>query len=67
MMQLYDREEIMRVHDIGIARDSAIRAIVETYQELGMTFIDAVEKVAAKFALSQEKAEKEVKEYWSKQ
>ena len=67
MMQLYDREEIMRIHDIGVARDSAIRAIVETYQELGMTFIDAVEKVAAKFALSQEKAEKEVKEYWNEQ
>ena len=32
-----------------------------------MTFIDAVEKVAAKFALSQEKAEKEVKEYWNEQ
>ena len=58
MMQLYDKEEIMRIHDIGVARDSAIRAIVETYQELGMTFIDAVEKVAAKFALYQEKAEK---------
>ena len=65
MMQLYDREEIMRVHDIGVARDSAIRAIVETYQELNMSFIDTVEKIAAKFALSQEKAEKEVREYWS--
>ena len=63
-LQLYDREEIMRIHDIGVARDSAIRAIVETYQELGMTFIDAVEKVAAEFALSQEK---EVKEYWNEQ
>lgn len=28
-MQLYDKEEIMRVHDIG----SAIRAMAEVYQE----------------------------------
>ena len=30
-----------------------------------MTFIDTVEKIASKFTLSQEKAEKEVKEYWN--
>ena len=61
MMQLYDREEIMRVHDIGVA----IRASVEMCQDLGMTFIDTVEKIAAKFALPQDRAEKEVKEYWN--
>lgn len=65
MMQLYDREEIMRVHDIGIARDSAIRTAVEMCQEFGMTFIDTVERIAAKFTLSQEKAEQEVREYWN--
>ena len=65
MMQLYDREEIMRVHDIGIARDSAIRTAVEMCQEFGMTFIDTVEKIATKFTISQEKAEREVKEYWN--
>ena len=65
MMQLYDREKIMRVHDIGIARDSAIRTAVEMCQEFGMTFIDTVERIAAKFTLSQEKAEQEVREYWN--
>ena len=65
MMQLYDKEEIMRVREIGIARDSAIRATVEICQEFGMTFIDTVEKIASKFTLSQEAAEEEVKEYWN--
>lgn len=64
MMQLYDQEEIMRVHDIGVARDAAIRATVEAYQECGMAFIDVVKKVAAKFVLSHETAEKEVGECW---
>lgn len=64
MMQLYDQEEIMRVHDMGIARDSAIQAIVETCQEFGMTFAGTVEKIAKKFAMSHEMAEEEVREHW---
>lgn len=66
MMQLYDQEEITRVHDIGVARDSVIRTAVELCQDFGMTFMDAVEKVAAKFSLTKERAEKEVREYWNK-
>ncbi len=65
MMQLYDQEEIMRVHDIRVARESAIRTAVELCQDFGMTFMDAVEKIAAKFSLSKEKAESEVSEYWN--
>lgn len=60
MMQLYDQEEIMRVHDMGIA----IRAIVETYQDLGRAFAETVDKIAEKFSLSIERAEEEVSEYW---
>lgn len=66
MMQLYDQEEVMRVHDIGVARDSAIRTAVEMCQDFGMTFMDAVEKIAAKFSFSKERAESEVSEYWNK-
>lgn len=66
MMQLYDQEEIMRVHDIGVARDSAIRTVVEMCQDFGMTFMDAVEKVAVKLSFSKERAEREVIEYWKK-
>lgn len=64
MMQLYDQEEIMRVHDIGVAKDAAIRATVEAYKELGLAFTEAVRKIAEKFTMSQENAEREVEEYW---
>lgn len=60
MMQLYDKEEIMRVHDIGIA----IRTMVEVYQEVGCSFKEVVEKIAAKYSMSKEVVEDEVKEYW---
>ena len=60
MMQLYDKEEIMRVHDIGIA----IRAMAEVYQEIGCSFKEVVEKIAAKFAMSKDIVEDEIKEYW---
>lgn len=65
MVQLYDKEEIIRVREIGIARDSATRTVVEMCQEFGMTFIDTMEKIASKFTLSQKAAEEEVREYWS--
>ena len=63
MMQLYDKEEIMRVHDIGIA----IRAMVEVYQEVGCSFKEVVEKIAAKYSMSKDVVEDEVKEYWKEQ
>lgn len=46
-------------------RDSAIRATVEAFQEVGLSFVDVVEKIAAKFSLSKERAESEVSEYWN--
>lgn len=66
MMQLYDQEEIMRVHEIAVARDSAIRTAVEIFQEVGLSFADAVERIATKFSFSKERAEREVREYWDK-
>ncbi len=65
MMQLYDQEEVMRVHILNERRDSAIRATVEAFQEVGLSFVDVVEKIAAKFSLSKERAESEVSEYWN--
>ena len=67
MMQLYDQEEIMRVHDKRIEMDSKIQATVETCQEFGMNFIDTIDKIAKKYSLSKERAEIEVREYWIKQ
>ncbi|MEH2944624.1 hypothetical protein VSQ32_17660 [Lachnospiraceae bacterium KK002] len=54
----------MRVHDMGVAKDAAIRSTVETYQECGMIFSDVVKRIAVRFLLSQETAEKEVEECW---
>ncbi len=67
MMQLYDQEEIMRVHDKRIEMDSKIQATVETCQEFGMNFIDTTDKIAKKYSLSKDRAEIEVREYWIKQ
>lgn len=67
MMQLYDQEEIMRVHDKGIARDSGIMNVVIALKEIGLSFAEIVNKVAKQFSLSQEVAEKEVQIYWKQQ
>ncbi|MCI9006365.1 MAG: hypothetical protein HFH39_14325 [Lachnospiraceae bacterium] len=64
MMQLYDQEEIMRVHVQSKCKDAAIQATVETYQEFGISFADAIDKIAKKFSMTHERAEGEVKEYW---
>ncbi len=64
MMQLYDQEEIMRVHDKGIAKDSGIMNVVVVLKGIGMSFAEIVNKVAEQFGLSQEIAEKEVEVYW---
>lgn len=67
MMQLYDQQEIMRVHDKRIEMNSKIQATVETCQEFGMNFIDTTDKIAKKYSLSKDRAEIEVREYWIKQ
>lgn len=64
MMQLYDQEEIMKVHIQSERRDSGIMNVVIALRELGLTFIEVVNKVEKQFNLSQEIAEREVKEYW---
>lgn len=64
MMQLYDQEEIMRVHVQSKCKDAAIQATVEMCQEFGLSFADVVDKIAKKFSMSYERAEGEVKEYW---
>ncbi|MCX4321017.1 MAG: hypothetical protein OSJ44_15100 [Lachnospiraceae bacterium] len=64
MVQLYDQEEIMRMHILSECRDAAICASVEICQEFKMTFKDTVDKIAEKFSLSSERAEEEVLEYW---
>ena len=65
MMQLYDQEEIMRVHDIGVARDSGIMNVVAVLKGMGLSFVEVANKIAEQFCLTKERAESEVSEYWS--
>lgn len=64
MMQLYDQEEIMRVHIQSERKDSGIMNVVQVLKSLGFSFSEIVNKIAEQFHLSLEKAEKEVKGYW---
>ena len=54
----------MKMYDMRIRRDSAICTAVEMCQDFGMTFIDTVDKIAAKFTLSKEHAQESVIESW---
>ncbi|MCD8021719.1 MAG: hypothetical protein LUF30_01580 [Lachnospiraceae bacterium] len=64
MMQLYDREEIMRVHDFNVARDSGIMNVVVALKGVGLSFAEIVERIMVQFGLSHDRAKKEVEEYW---
>ena len=66
MMQLYDQEEIMRVHDMRIRRDSGIMNVVAVLKGMGVSFVEVVDKIAGQFNMSQERARTEVEEYWNK-
>ncbi|MDY3920390.1 MAG: hypothetical protein SOZ59_15585 [Candidatus Limivivens sp.] len=46
----------------GVAQ--GIKALIETYQEFGISREDSVTKVMQKFSVSQEEAKEYVKKYW---
>lgn len=60
IIKSYAQEEIIRVHDKGIA----IRTAVEMCQDFGMNFRETVEKISIKFALSKEGSKEQAMEYW---
>ena len=60
MMQLYDKEEIMRVHDFGLV----VRSAVEAYGDCNMNFKSVVNRISSRYAMSPEIAEEMVGEYW---
>lgn len=64
LMERYDQEERMRVHDKRIARDSGIRNVVKALKELGFPCSEIVNIIAERFHLSSDRAEKEVQGYW---
>ena len=44
--------------------EGKIEGAVETYRELGVSFPDAIQRLADKFNLSLQKSEEEVRKYW---
>lgn len=66
MMQLYDQEEVMRVHILSERRDSGIMNVVTALKGIGLSFAEVVNKIAEQFSLTKERAEREVNEYWDK-
>lgn len=44
--------------------DSKIEGSVEIYREFGISFPDAIQRVADKFNLSLQKSEEAVRKYW---
>lgn len=64
MITIFDDETIMRNHIRSQRAEAAIQSAVETYQDCDLSFSDAVQKLSAKFGLSEEDAEETVQKYW---
>ena len=47
----------------GIEKGKIV-GVIDTYRELGISFIETIKKVSAKFNLSEQEAEEEVRKYW---
>ena len=59
-MQLYNKDEIMIVY----VKDIAVKASIEMFQNIGISFAETVEKISEKFSFSKTRAEHAVDEYW---
>jgi predicted transposase YdaD len=76
MMELFDDDYIMdaflkseRNEAEQKGRQEGMQAgmqkgIIETYKEVGLSFIDTVKKIAEKFGLTEESSRAEVEKYW---
>ena len=71
MMTLFDQETIMKNYTASLIKETTeeveekgVRNFVESCQELGISMIDIVEKLIAKFDFDEEKSQEEVKKYW---
>ncbi|MCM1245236.1 MAG: hypothetical protein NC293_06270 [Roseburia sp.] len=64
MWTLFDEEKIMRNYIRSEREEAAVKSAVETYQDFKVSFSDAVQKLIAKFGLSEADAEEAVQRYW---
>ena len=71
MMTLFDQETILKNYTASLIKETTekveekgVRNFVESCQELGISMIDIVEKLIAKFGFDEAKSQEEVKKYW---
>lgn len=64
MLTIFDEETIMRNHIRSEREEAAVQNAVEMCQDFNLSFSDAVQKLVAKFGLSEENAEEAVQKYW---
>lgn len=68
MLTLFDEEKIMRNYIRSereeAAAEAAVQSAVEMCQDFKVSFSDAVQKLIAKFGLSEADAEEAVERYW---
>lgn len=68
MLTIFDEEKIMRNYIRSEREEAAAKAavqnVVETCQDFGGSFSDAIEKLISKFGLSVEDAKEAVQKYW---
>ena len=53
----------MRTHIMSERRDSGIKSVVTVLKGMGLSFTEIADKIAERFNLSLEKAQKKVEEY----
>lgn len=64
MLTLFDEEKIMKNHIRSEREQAAIQNTIEMCQDFELSFSDAVQKLIAKFRLSEADAESAAAEYW---
>lgn len=75
MMTLFDEETIMKNYTASLIRETqeqtrretreeGVRNFVEACQELGISPLDTVEKLIAKYGFDESESQAEVKKYW---
>lgn len=63
MMTLFDQETIMKNYTASV-REEGVRNFVESCQEFGISMVDIVGKLIAKFGFDEVKSQEKVEKYW---
>lgn len=64
MVTLYSQEEVLRDYVESEKLDSEIKSAVKSCKDFEKSFLETISYIAKRFHFSQDKAEREVEEYW---